>query len=208
MLVAGCGGGDENGNGSATGSGAEPASSSKPGEGSGNGPPGETGEGVGIGKLKKTSMSKAQFVKRANAACGQEKSGRIAQMEAYALRHRKEGKPESELFADLTTTLLLPTVEAESLKIAALGAPMGEEKEIEAFLDAQQEGIEEVAAMPDIKTFEEFEAAFAKAGKLMKAYGVFVCDNGPAPPPPPGGVLPPSQRGGGGEKGGRKGNGE
>lgn len=124
-----------------------------------------------------SSLSKAQLIKRADAACLEETEDILQQMVAYSNKPSSKAKPPNEMFADLAREVVLPVVEAQIADVAELGAPAGDEQRVEAILDARREGIEEVRSLQTLKAFGEIEAHFVKADRLARAYGFKDCTN-------------------------------
>jgi hypothetical protein len=131
-----------------------------------------------VPEVTTSSLSKAQFVKQANALCGKEKTKAFQASIAFARKYESEGKPQSKLLAELTSTVILPRIEREITGIADLGAPAGDEAQIEAFLTAENEAADKVAAdLKGLKSLRQIEAQFSDSGKLARAYGITGCDN-------------------------------
>jgi hypothetical protein len=120
-------------------------------------------------------VGKAAVIKNADVACRQTRAGLIGEQEAYLATHNSEELPQGELVANMTKTVLLPKIEAEIEKIRKLGAPAGDEKQVEAILLAQLAGVDEVAGLRALETNEALEAPFAEANKMRKGYGFRVC---------------------------------
>lgn len=173
-LAVGCGGDDDGGDGAAAGA-AGSAETAAGGDASDDGL--SDGAGSAADSVTTSSLTKAQFVKRANAICRQAIEKRLRAFEAY-LRENAEGKTAKQLLTDAVKESFMTGIEAESAKIAELGAPAGEEAEVEAILAAQQAAVDEVRAMETIPTAFAFEPAFGEATKLVKEYGIDACAHG------------------------------
>lgn len=181
-LVVGCGsggGGDETGS---TDSASKAAGGSADSAGGEAAPESSAEGGSGAPEVAESSLSKAEFVKRANALCSKERTKNFKQLTVFAGKHAAEGKPESTLLKDLVREVLLPRIEREIAGIAELGAPAGERAQVEAILEAQQKAVDEAAELANPKTLAQVESYFAKAGAMAKAYGISTCDNSSAPP--------------------------
>jgi hypothetical protein len=131
------------------------------------------GCGGGSDQASTTSPpSKAEFVKQANAACERARAGlgkRVSDFE----RQRAGRKPEPG--ADMVHFIYLPTMEAQIFMIEELGVPRGEEKWIDALLDAERFGVDAVAVKPRVPSMAAAEREFAKADNLFLAYGLDSC---------------------------------
>jgi hypothetical protein len=114
-------------------------------------------------------------IKKAAAACQQTRKGRSVEQEAYIEEHISEGLPQGELYAGMTREVLLPRIETEIATIRKTGAPAGDEKQVEAILAAQQEGVDEIEEAKEIATNKDLESPFAKADKLRRSYGFPAC---------------------------------
>jgi len=123
-------------------------------------------------------LSKAVFVKRANAACSKESKNLIEDVEAYGERRSSEHLPEGVSVANTVKAVVLPIVEAEIAAIRRLEGPPQDRKQIEAMLVAQQSAVDEVKKLKSLKSFEEVEDHFSKAAKQLKGYGLTACTTG------------------------------
>jgi hypothetical protein len=200
---AGPGGGADSGSGAGSRSGGPKSGSRSGGAGSGSapggsgpgappggsapkstgpGPGGSSGKRPGAGsggsKAAPSSPAKAQFIKRANAACGRERARAFREAVSYGRKHRSESKSASKLVTGLVNDVFLPKVERQNAAIAKLGAPAGDEARIDAFLADQAKGIDEVAGLSEVKSLDQMERHFAAAGKLARTYGIAACANG------------------------------
>jgi hypothetical protein len=124
--------------------------------------------------LKTSSLSKAEFVKKANAICVHERGDILAKFDAYFKQHKGE-KGTEEVFADMIHVVLLPSIERDIAKIRALGAPEGDEASVELFLAEQQKAIETVAKAKRISEEEPLSRYFEAPSKLARAYGLEGC---------------------------------
>jgi|GEM_PF-3179629 len=169
-LLAGCGGGG--GGDSAAESAEEAAGSSREGEaGAGGGGGGEPpAEGTGS-NLKPTSESKREFVKKATAVCKK-------QQKAMQAQARKFIKNASRTFVKVNQRrfverVLAPGLEAEASALRELGAPQGEEEQVEAVIAAV--GLMAEKARRDPPSYFENAAVFKEAAKVPAAYGLNAC---------------------------------
>lgn len=122
-----------------------------------------------------STLSRTQFVKRANAICTKERESVPTRVAAYE-KKAPAGLSPAEAQAAGVQAVLLPTFESEVTAIRALGAPAGDEQTVDAILSAQSEAIEVVAAKKDINPEEGgFEHYFDQADNLMRAYGLNGC---------------------------------
>jgi hypothetical protein len=125
-----------------------------------------------------SSLSKEGFIKQASAACHREGKGLIGEVSAYLKKHRDDGLKERALQAHMVKAVVLPTVEASMAAVRELGAPAGDEEEVESLLVAQLEAVNEVRRLKKVASFEEVEAHFAEAGDSFRDYGFRSCTYG------------------------------
>lgn len=134
--------------------------------------------------IKASSLSKAQFVERANVACSKEKEKLLGRAEAYRPPAGSQNQSAEEQLADRLKAVIVPTVEGEITAIRALGAPKGEEAEVEAILAAQRNGLEEVSALDSVRSVNDVTIHFDEARKLANEYGITTCTVTPEPNAP------------------------
>jgi hypothetical protein len=123
-----------------------------------------------------SSLGKEQFVERANEICKTEREDLTTEIAAYQEKNPPGEKSPNVAMAEGVKAVILPSLEKEIDQISELGAPEGDEDEVEEILVAQQEGIDKVAAMGEIEPVEDaWERHFDPANKLMVAYGLKDC---------------------------------
>jgi hypothetical protein len=122
------------------------------------------------------SITKAEFIEKSDAACTRGNEQIESEFQSYAKKNGigEKKEPTEAQSTELSETILLPAVQQEVEEIRALGAPSGEEDEVNAILDAVEEGIEKGEEDPGSLVTEN-PAAFAKANKLAGEYGLKVC---------------------------------
>jgi hypothetical protein len=158
LAVGGCGGGDS------TGSGGESTSST-------------TGGGGGETTVHSSSLSKAEFSEKAAAICTREKTKGLEAMSTYLKQHPgAAGAAKIELIGEALQKVFLPAVQRQIDQIRALGAPAGDEEEIEAFLSALQEAVDE--ASQGTPSNGKFAQAFASSASIAHEYGLDACAYG------------------------------
>jgi hypothetical protein len=118
-----------------------------------------------------TALSKAAFLKQGNEICekGNEKIGEEAE-ETFS-QNRKPSQKELNEFASDT---LIPSVQKQIDEIRALGAPEGDEEEVEAIVTAAQAALDKGKQNLSELT-EDGPGPFAEANKLANAYGLTAC---------------------------------
>jgi hypothetical protein len=123
-----------------------------------------------------SSLTKAQFIKQAGAACNKEREEVLQELSAYAERHK--GVPRDRLIANAFKAVFVPVVEKEIAAIRQLGAPEGDEEEVAEILAAEQEGIDQIKQLERAKSAPEFGSYFQAADEKLKAYGLTGCTKG------------------------------
>ncbi|HEU4905901.1 MAG TPA: hypothetical protein VFT19_07270 [Solirubrobacterales bacterium] len=164
-MAAGCGGGDSDSSGgsSAVTGSTEAAGSADGGEA---GPSlTDTGE-----SLPESSLSKAQYIKRANELCARSQKERQAATRAYIKESAgKSGNQVESLIEDVYA----PMTEAMLAELRALGAPSGDADAVEALVIALERRLEGTVAgggLPE-KQFKEVRQAERQA----QSYGLTAC---------------------------------
>jgi hypothetical protein len=122
------------------------------------------------------ALTKAQFLKQGNAICAEGNKEINKKFKAFFTKenlneHEEPSKAQKEEAAE---TILIPAIKKDVEGIKALGAPEGEEEQVEEILDAAEEAIEELESEP-AEAIEESNHAFVKVNKLSREYGLTVC---------------------------------
>lgn len=155
VVLAGCGGGDDQG--TTTGSGTTAATS---------------GDGQAV---RQTSITKAELVAKANGFCTKQ----MRQLKAK-LRQSLEGTQGSQKAAyqqkvlrQLAQDVIAPAMQAEAEELRTLGAPAGDEEQVQAIAEA----LEAIAAegREDPAGLVANAAAFTKAQALAGKYDLGSC---------------------------------
>jgi hypothetical protein len=119
----------------------------------------------GCGSGDPAPLPEKQFVEQANAIC------RAAERERDAAS--KAGAEEGLKEADFVTEAVLPSIQSMTDELGGLGAPKGDEEQVEAIVTAFEEGIEKLEEEPSVQGASD--AAFAKANRLAEGYGLSDC---------------------------------
>lgn len=120
------------------------------------------------------SLSKAEFVKRADAICKEAREKFTREYTAFAKKVQRTSKTAQEAASgELIEDILIPNFQKDVDEISALGAPKGDEEKVAAFLNALQQQLEEIHERP--KILETTVTPLAKAEKLAKTYGLTGC---------------------------------
>lgn len=120
------------------------------------------------------TISKAEFVAKGNAVCVKGEKAQEAEINAYVKKNGLENKkPSKAQEAELVETVLVPNVQSQIDGVKALGAPSGEEQQVNAALELSQQTLERVEANPGLAFGKE--NVFAAAGKQLHALGLKKC---------------------------------
>lgn len=115
-----------------------------------------------------SDLTKAEFITQADAIC---KSGNDA------LNAAPQPKSQADVEAFVTSTVV-PNVQKQVDGVRDLGAPSGDEDQINAMLDSVQKGIDTLEADPSIVTQQGAEDPFADGNQKAKDYGLQECGQG------------------------------
>lgn len=148
MVIAGCGGGDSNTDGSA-------------------GAPSNVTAPVSVSE---TSISKSAYSAKASAICA--KAGAV--IFNVLSSARPTAGNEAKLFARLTQSQLVPTVEHELSQLKALGAPQGDDRQVTQILNALSSGVAGIKGQA-IMSLPAFGKPFVAFDSRVSAYGIDSC---------------------------------
>ncbi len=97
------------------------------------------------------SLTKAEFVEQGNEICAEGNEELESGIQEFAEENGLSGndQPTEEQVEELAGDILLPSIAKQVEGLRDLGAPSGEEKEVNAFLDKAESTVEEVEADPD-----------------------------------------------------------
>lgn len=120
------------------------------------------------------TITKAEFVAKGNAVCVKGEKAQEAEINAYVKKHGLEKqKPTKAQNAEIVETILVPNVQSQIDGVKALGAPSGEEQQVDSALELSQQTLEKVEADPELAFGKE--NVFAAAGKQLHALGLKEC---------------------------------
>lgn len=174
-MAVGCGGDDSSDSSApAAGDGTGAADTSGDRDGGESGADADA-DGDGGGSIATSSLDKSQFVKRANALCNKERKGLVQEARSYFAERSSDGLPPRVLTAKIVKELAMPVVEAQIEAVRGLGAPEGDEEEIEAMLDAQQRAVDEVKEQKEIDPVNGPVKQFKDVTETYERYGLKWC---------------------------------
>ena len=122
------------------------------------------------------AIAKAEFVKEGNAICVAGEKAQEAEAEAFfnskGLKNRNE-QPTKAQKDELAETVFVPNIQKQIDSVKALGAPSGEEQQVNSALEASQQALNKVKANPE--QFFANESVFHAAGQQLHALGLTKC---------------------------------
>lgn len=128
---------------------------------------------AGCGGDDETSaLTKAEFVKQANAICKEGRSEREELFKTFTAEV-KSGDVSREDQESLVTVVLKPPLEKTIESLEGLGAPEGDEKQVEAITAAMKKGLEKAEANPLVALRTNIQ--FAESNNLSAKYGLTDC---------------------------------
>jgi hypothetical protein len=124
------------------------------------------------GDSETTAVTKEQFVKEANSIClkGEAKRGQMLN----ELSSQFGGGKVPQAQREQLVLKVLPTYEETATNLGELDPPAGDEKEVEAIVEAMEEAVDRVKADPNTALVGTIP--FDKANKLANGYGLDRCD--------------------------------
>jgi hypothetical protein len=128
------------------------------------------------GETSTASITKPELIKQGDEICTAGNKAIEEQAEEFA---EEEGvdteNPTTEQQEELVTQVVAPEVKAQAEEIAALGAPSGEEAEVEAIVTAVEDAATEVEEDPSLIVEAKDNGPFTEANELATEYGFKVC---------------------------------
>jgi hypothetical protein len=121
------------------------------------------------------AIAKPEFVKQANAICAKTNQELIKTSEDFTKEKNlsESSQPTDAQLGELTN-LVMPAINQQVEELRALGAPAGDEAEVDAILSAVEVAIEEGEQDP-ATIYGADGGAFARANRLAVAYGLEKC---------------------------------
>ncbi|MGB7588773.1 MAG: hypothetical protein WBM00_08700 [Solirubrobacterales bacterium] len=141
----------------------------------GGGSTSEPSEGGNGDAITTSSLSKAQYISRASAACQRQQEKIGLRVIAFEKQHPSGGARTPKIYAEEVKAVWLPMVEGEIRALHELGAPAGDEAKIEAMLAADEASVARAASLKRIKSLEAAAGLFSRAGEMLRAYGLEKC---------------------------------
>lgn len=123
---------------------------------------------AGCGGSSKPTITKAEYVKKANAICTH---GNAAQQAAAASLGQH---PSHAQINALVSGTFIPNIQAQIDAVRALGAPSGEEATVSHMLDVAQEDLDKAKSNPSVFA-QENAHPFANFAAIAHPYGLTEC---------------------------------
>lgn len=129
----------------------------------------------GGGDASTASISKAEFIKKADAICTEGGERTQSNFAAFAKENKiPEGKElTTAQWEAAGTKVIVPALEQQAEEVRQLGIPAGDEAQIEAFLDGVDKAVEEIEENP--KLAKSAPKLLTDAHQAIKGYGFKVC---------------------------------
>lgn len=125
--------------------------------------------------IESSSLSKKEFIKKADAICQARVSEAHEEFEAFVKRKKVATASPSEqvvLANEVVDTVIRPPLERQIAEIRHIGAPVGDEDQVAAILIAMQKALDEGQTNP---TGVIGGNGFARSSALARRYGLAVC---------------------------------
>jgi hypothetical protein len=131
----------------------------------------------GASGASSTSLSKAEFVKRANAICEKARKDGGNGLRRYSKQHEQAGssaEEQAEMQAAGIQAVVLPRIEQQNEELEALGTPAGDHAMLDEYLASLQKVATkgtEGAPIPETQLVQLFDPS----SKAARAYGIEEC---------------------------------
>ncbi|HEY7255221.1 MAG TPA: hypothetical protein VH476_00940 [Solirubrobacterales bacterium] len=126
------------------------------------------------------TLTKAEFLKQGNQVCAEGNKEINAGYEEFLKKNHLSHKnqPTKAQKEELAETVVLPGIAKQVEGVKALGAPSGEEEQVDAIVEGAEEALEEAEEDPAAFVSEEGGDPFKEVDKLTSAYGLTACSEG------------------------------
>lgn len=121
-----------------------------------------------------SSISKAQFIAKADAICKQSNERMEAGFTKLLKNVTNLTKLKKVEYEEIVDEVMVPSIEREIEELGALGIPAGDEERIDAMIDALEEGKETAERNPEAVNASS-DAVFGIASRIAGEYGLEVC---------------------------------
>ncbi|HEY0391754.1 MAG TPA: hypothetical protein VGC63_08600 [Solirubrobacterales bacterium] len=123
------------------------------------------------------SASKADFVREADSVCANGGKQTESEYAAYIKENKITSKTglTTAQFAAIRSEILVPALRRQLGELRALEVPAGEGDEVNAYLDAVEEGLKKVEEADPKTAVESTPTLLVNADRLANEYGFKVC---------------------------------
>jgi hypothetical protein len=128
--------------------------------------------GCGGGGSDDQPPTKAEFIRQADAIC-KAATKKIQDGFNEAAQRNTPRSKESAAATQFVDDVMAPTYQRQINEIRALGAPKGDEKQVDAMLTAMQEGLDSGKEQPLVLI--RTESSLGKSHSAAQAYGLSAC---------------------------------
>jgi len=130
---------------------------------------GDDDDAADPGESESASPTKEEWIAEADQICAEGDE----EIEAEATKVFSGGAPSQQKIEQFTRETLIPGIRSQAEQIEALGAPEGDEEEVEAIVTSLNEGLGELEEDPS--SLEGPDGALAEATRRVSEYGAQVC---------------------------------
>jgi len=135
---------------------------------------GDTTASTGDTTATTAALSKAELIKQGDAICAKGNESIETEANEFAKENNvNTKKPTKAQKEEVITEVVAPDVRRQGEEIAELGAPSGDEAEVEAIVAAVEGAADELEETPSLLFGEK--NPLTKASKLAGSYGFKVC---------------------------------
>jgi ABC-type phosphate/phosphonate transport system substrate-binding protein len=120
-----------------------------------------------------TAISKAAFIKKADAICTKGTARLASNFSAFLKKQKLKQLTQADE-EELVGKVLVPGVKREIKELRALGAPSGDEDRVNEMTKALEEGLETAEGNPEAVTSSS-DVVFGIAARLAGEYGLEAC---------------------------------
>jgi hypothetical protein len=130
---------------------------------------------AGCGDSGTASLTKAAFVKQADAICEKADAKQEAAFSAYLKKHPEARSNQAEE-EKLVATASLPPIGTEASELGGLPAPSGEENQVKAIVEGIEKALGKAEENP-ASMLQPSYGPFTEVVGLAEKYGFKACDN-------------------------------
>lgn len=134
--------------------------------------------GSGAADTTVAAISKAEFIKKADAICAKGQKRSQSELNAFGKENKapEAKEPTTAEWSEIGTQILVPALQRQLDEVRQLGSPAKDEEQIGEYLDQSEEAIEELEENPE--SAKSPTKLLADAHQTIKGYGFKVCGGG------------------------------